>query len=170
MQKTVSYLQPLGYRGTPATFSNMSLIRGAYKSMQNKSGGIIWYGAAVVYVNANKNSIKLPTASGQVVAGLAIFNDMSSGMSLENPDQQGYENNAYCSVYAGGPGDWWVYSETATDIGGPVFFRHTQVGQTKLGDFRQGADANFDAFPNATFTRKTSGAGLTTIQINGFIP
>jgi hypothetical protein len=164
MQKQINYRMREGFEGTCATH-NYGQIRGAFRPMINKSGAIIPYGRVVVYTDANRNAIKLPTATGQIIAGISYDFDMLSAGSIENPSTVGYGINSYCSVYNGGAIDMWVFSETATDIGSPVFFRHTAVAGTSLGRFRQATATNFDPFPNCVFTKKTLAAGLTTVQI-----
>ncbi len=65
-------------------------------------------------------------------------------------------------------GKVWVYVEEAVDERSPVYLRHTANGATKIpGYFRTDADsAKAFLVQNANFRKRTSGAGLTILEIN----
>lgn len=59
----------------------------------------------------------------------------------------------------------WVPSEAATNEGDPVFVRMTTSGSNVPGAFSNAPAAGFSPFPKASWRIKTSGAGLSVLEL-----
>ena len=166
-QKTVTLTQGIGYEGQIIA-SNAQVIRGAIRPYFNRTNAVIPYGRVVVKVSGSKVNVQLPAASGSVPEGIAIFNDFTSPVYLENLPTQGYDIGSQVSVLKGLGADVIVWSEVAVDIDDPVFYRHAGADNitTFLGRFSNVTGANFTAYPVARFITKTTGAGLAVINLS----
>lgn len=171
-QKTIKMYQGLGYEGTIATNSTNNL-RGALMPFFNKTGARLPYGRAIVKTGTGNTNVILPATTGLVPYGVTVFNDFMSAMSLETPDQQGYEPDQKCTVLVRGGIDLFVYSATATNVDDPVYFRHANgvagsVGVAGLGTFRSTANADYTLWSTARFVYTTSTPGISIINLGGF--
>lgn len=165
-QTSVKYLQDFAFfEGQVLSNPGVATIRERY----NLSGAVIPFGRAVV-VGGTKNAVILPNTTGLTPVGISIINQYHGMPDLgDNTSLVGYPDKSLVSIVTRGGVDIVVYSATATDIDDPVFFRHANgSGAAALGTFRNSTATDYTAWTAARFVRKTSGAGLSVINVGGF--
>lgn len=153
------------FEGQVLSDPGVSVIREFY----NLSGSIIPFGRAVV-TGTTKNAVVLPATTGLTPRGITILNQYHGSPNLgDTTDAVGYPDKSLVSIFLRGNIDVVVYSATATDIDDPVYFRHANgSGVAGLGTFRSTTNADYTQWTSARFVKKTSGAGLSVINIGGF--
>jgi hypothetical protein len=108
----------------------------------------------------------IPDATASVVnaAGIVVYDaarePYTNGVA---PAQNQYSDKDMVPLMR--KGRIWVYVENAVTQGNPVYVRITAAGTDVTGQFRDGAVANFIAFPNAVFLTSTAGSGLAEIEV-----
>ncbi|BAY20805.1 hypothetical protein NIES2100_05490 [Calothrix sp. NIES-2100] len=165
-QTSVKYTQDFAlFEGQVLSNPGVNVVRERY----NLSGAVIPFGRAVV-VGGTKNAVILPNTTGLTPVGLTIINQYHSSPDLgDNTSIIGYPDKSLVSIVTRGGVDVVVYSATATDIDDPVFFRHANgTGLAGFGTFRNSTATDYTAWTAARFVKKTSGAGLSVINIGGF--
>lgn len=121
----------------------------------------------------NRIPVKLPDASNNVFAGIAVY-DRAQQVNSGTPAGLGDLTTTEGAVYpASEPirlrrrGRLYVYSEQAISPSDPVFLRYAANGGLVAGNFRKDADTS-RAFQitNAVWVSTTTAAGIAVVEIN----
>jgi hypothetical protein len=161
-----------GYVGQILT-PNFQSIRGAYVRNIYKGTTPLKYGRVVTRDTDGK--IILPTLSTQKPAGVTVFDQWESQarlFSTNGTNDQFFKTLDDVPLLTGGGCDLVVWSASATAVDqAACYVFNVPVSNPlgyELGMFTAVDDADTVLYANCRFTRKTSGAGLTTISIGGF--
>lgn len=121
----------------------------------------------------NRASVKLPSASGDLFAGVAVLSrkQVTTGTPAGFGDLTTTEDAQYES---GDPirlrtrGRLYVWSEQAVSPADPVYLRYTVgAGGTAVGYFRKDADTSKALLiANARFVGTIAAAGIVVLEIN----
>lgn len=169
-QTTVQLTQNLAFEGQILT-NQFGSIRGqALRPYFNATTGTLSYGRAVVLASGSLTNVIVPATTGQTPVGITIFNDFDNEVLIDNLAFQGYRAYSEVSVLVKGGIDVVVWSEAATNYDDPVYFRYAGADNvtTFLGRFTNTATSNFTQYVGARFVWKTTGAGLSVVNIGGF--
>jgi hypothetical protein len=168
-QLTINYYQGVGYEGMIAD-TNPRVIRGALE--QFVADEYIPYGSGVRRLSATSNRLRLPSATGQKIIGIAITTDMYGYPEpgfVDGSIRPGYEAGTLINVLTWG--DIIIYSAQPVNVDDPVYINYAQSGtdpQDRPGRFRKtNVAAQTDLLPNARFLTTTTVAGLAFVNIGG---
>jgi hypothetical protein len=125
------------------------------------------FGQAVVYGTDPETQIKTPSATGQKFAGItvALWTMEQQLLSAPTTSYGGYLDEVVANIIS--RGSIWVRVNVDVTVNDPVYFVHTNVNSTLIGNFRNNAGTSeADLVPTGVF-RKTAKAGeLSIVEIN----
>ena len=127
----------------------------------------IRFGQAVVAGTNLDRQVLTPSVTGQTFRGISIaIWQLEQQLTGYPTDSSGsYPAKAVVPVLRRGA--IWVRVNQDVDIDDPVYFVHTNVDPTLIGNFRKDADtANADLVPTGVFRKAAKAGELAVVEIN----
>lgn len=169
------------FEGLIADTSDCTVI-----TAHNDDTVILPFGLAVVYNTAGtatQRGVILPTATGQVLAGILVRPDNFESRTGYSKDANGYDGYPFINSVSGFASDetntYGVpqvsllkqgvigvpVDQAITNVSAPVYFRHTAPG--RIGSFRMDADGgNADLIANARWETVGAAGSVLKLRLN----
>ena len=161
LQTSIGLYSIPGQPGQLATTNKVTIYQAVPKWT---ASGIVPFGRLVA-LDKTDNTVKLPSATGQLIVGATIYNTAKNAAYLESGNTDGIPNGGFADILS--QGDIWVSCEsTGAKPGDNVYVRHTADGtKTTLGGVASAAGTGLDLVSGAMFISGTTN-GLAIIKLN----
>jgi hypothetical protein len=161
LQTSIPLYHQKGQAGQVASLNLFSI----YQAIPGWVAGSAVPFGRLVSLDTTDNTIDLPSAAGQIIAGVTVFNPTNNAAYLDSSDTDGIASGKFVDILT--QGDIWVSCESATaKPGESVYVRHTADGsKTTLGGVANATGTGLELVPGAMFI-STASDGLAIIKVN----